>query len=85
LEFTLVCLTRFGAEEVVHLVYDDLERDVLRILLRARAGAADALQLPVAHERDVDRDRLVVLDPDQYHVGEVNVGRPGRLGDDLVE
>ena len=68
---------RLGAEEVVHLVDDDLERDVLRLLLRAGAGGADALQLAVAGQGDVDRGALGVLDPDQDHVGEVDLCGPG--------
>ena len=39
----------------------------------------------VAGQRDVDRDRLGVLDPDQDHVGEVDLGGPGGLGDDLLQ
>ena len=49
------------------------------------AGGADALQLAVAGQRDVDGDGLGVLDPDQDHVGEVDLGGPGGVGDDLLQ
>ncbi len=39
---------RLGAEEVVHLVDDDLERDVLRLPVGAGASWADPLQLAVS-------------------------------------
>jgi hypothetical protein len=44
-----------------------------------------ALQFPVAGQGDVDGDALGVLDPDQDHVGEVDLGGPRGVGDGLLQ